>query len=147
MNFNYVIFSLITILITARSEGIVAEQTEKRTEAYRQKISNTNFTREKCQWAVSRKGQRTDRWKGKIFHSWSWEFIFKIILDTLWFNYYINFIYAYSNVFKTLKKSYDRFHILSMAVKVDLEPEARHELRLSKQQCHHQVLKCLLNKI
>ena len=49
LNFNHVILSLKTIFITARSEGIVAEQTEKRTEAYRQKISNTNFTREKCQ--------------------------------------------------------------------------------------------------
>ena len=49
LSYNNGTFSLITILITARSEGIVAEQTEKRTEAYRQKISNTNFTREKCQ--------------------------------------------------------------------------------------------------
>ena len=62
-------------------------------------------------------------------------------------NHYTNLIYVYSNVFRTLKKSYDRFHILSMAVKVDLEPVARHELRLSKQQCHHQVLKCLSHKI
>ena len=75
------------------------------------------------------------------------ENLFCLIHGTLLSNYYINSIYVYSNVFKKLKKSYDRFHILSMAVKVDLEPEARHELRLSKQQCHHQVLKFLSHKI
>lgn len=76
------------------------------------------------------------------------ENLFRIIIDgRSLLIYSLKFIYICSSESKTLKKGYDRFRILSMAVKVDLEPDAQHEPRLLKQQCHHQVSKCLFHRL